>query len=601
MNTHNLHSQLTKLKEELTSEYDNLNETKVGRDIYYGFLQSIAQEYSIKIESKYTPNIVVYKEYESKLPNPTKVRDLIGSKPTVLDTLYSTLLSQTSYLNNSGQFFTPPVISNFMTSLVPIDSKDTVLDPACGTGVFIESIQNSTNTQSLTGIDKDPLMVYTSALRSHISKQESDTTLLTQDFLQTETTKKYDIIIGNPPYNKFQNTNVDISDTFDNKYNLSRLSNLYALFFLKSCKLVAKNGYIVLLTPTEYLQTKYGNTLKRVFKDKFCIDKFIKLDWETEIFNALTTVCITVLQKTDSNKDSTVEFYTSNSPDDLDSLLDSERPTTMKQDELCCTDKWTQYFQTIKYKRYLDKTVPLDTFADTKRGISTGYNEYFTFSKSELDSHDIEQKYIQPVLTKSKDAKYYTFTEKDFETLSEKDRKIYLLYYQNGTVSDSLREYINYGEKIDADERYVTSHRNPWYSMEYRDPAPILATVFSRNDMRFIHNQKKVVTLSAFHGIYPKRTDKIWVTALLAYLNSDVALDLLKTQHREYADGLTKLEPGDLSKIPVLDFNKVSEDSLHTLSNLFKSLNKARRDKSTDEQEIQNKLNKTILSLLKKQ
>lgn len=597
MNTNTILTDLEDLQTQLSKRHD-ISPTDLARDIYYGILQTIESELSESISTSYRPIINVYTEYKTKLPSSDVVFNSVKSDPTLLDDIYTTLLSGSEYLNKSGQFFTPLYLSNFMASIPEIKKTNSVLDPACGPGVFLQSIHATKSTVSTTGIDKDALVVYAAEVRSHLTG--NNTQFVVEDFLTKEFEQKFDVIIGNPPYNKFQNcesTSTDINE-IGSEYNISRLSNLYALFFLKSAKLVEENGYIVFLTPSEYLQTEYGNTLKRLFKEKFRIEKFIKLDWDENIFDAVTTLCITVLQKKSDTDSNTVDFYVSDEPDSLESTLENT-PRSICQNKLDHTEKWTKYFKEITYTQYLDSTVPLDTFAETKRGISTGYNEYFTFTDSELTDKEIEQKYIKPVLTKTKQAKNYTFTSADFESLCETETPVHLLYYQGEPVSDSLQEYIEYGEKIDADERYITSHRNPWYSMEHRDPPEILATVFSRDDMRFIYNKKEVVTLAAFHGIYPHNEDETWIKAFLAYLNSDIALDLAKTQYREYGDGLNKLEPGDLSDLPVLDFSKLTPEQLSRLSELFEQLDTARREGK--EQDVKQTLNNTIIDIFENQ
>lgn len=533
--------------------------------------------------------------------NINKLFDKIESQPEIISNMYVSILEDNEYLKSNGQFFTPKQIADFMISIENINKGDKILEPSCGHGVFLDSIIEENQDVDLTAVDKDPLLIYSSKIRSEINEYSDKVDFRSTDYIKEfEQNTEYDLIIGNPPYNKFQNYDSEMNDIINvsSEYDIGKLANLYALFFLKSSSIIKDNGHIIFITPSEYLDTGYGSELKRLFKDNFSIKKFVKIDWDKESFDALTTVCITVLQKNQDTEDTNVRFCVSNSPDDLDLIINEDKDTTkIKQSNLSIDDKWTRYFKDIKNEQYLKKTVQLDEFVETKRGIATGYNDYFTFSKSELDKWDIEQKYLKPVLTKSNYAKNYVFNDRDFKHLCKKDKKSYLLYYQDGDVSDNLSSYIDYGKEIDANERYLTKNRDPWYTMEERDPPPILATVFSRDDMRFIYNSKNVLTLAAFHGLYPKQKDEKWIKSLLAYLNSDVALELAKTQHREYADGLSKFEPDDILDIPVLDFYSLSKNNINYLSDIFDRLDECRRQESKNEEIIRDELNEEIKRL----
>jgi adenine-specific DNA-methyltransferase len=591
-----VYDKLSAFRDSLRNEYA-IDRTEASRFTYYVFLKMISVRNDLDIsEYEYRSDI---DDTSIDLPDHINLYEEIESDPMVLDRIYSMIISDEDYLKSQGQFFTPFNIANFMTSLDCIESPNSILEPACGPGSFLDAINNDIKTSNIDAVEKDPLLLYAAEVRSSVNGYEECVDFQCEDFIKSyDNNEKYDLIIGNPPYNKFQDYENSIGDVLDidSKYDLGKLANLYGLFFAKSSQMIRDGGSIVLLTPSEYLHTDYGKTLKQLFKDMFHINKIIKIDSDKSEFEAMTTLCITVLKK-EKSENKNVEFYVENSEGESLSLSEITLTESIPQSDISPEDKWNQYFQKINHREYLEKTVPLNSIAETKRGIATGYNNYFTFTEGEIEEWDIDNRYLKPVLTNSKDAKNYIFRDEDFDAVKSNDRKSYLLYYQGGEVSKELSEYIKYGEEIDANDRYLTRNRDPWYSMEERDPAPILATVFSRDDMRFIHNDKKVLNLAAFHGIYPERNDKEWIKAFIAYLNSDIALELAKTQHREYADGLSKFEPGDLSEIPVIDLRKLDDDKIKQLSKISEKLDHHRRRESKDESDIRKQLNSMIVDL----
>ena len=95
---------------------------------------------------------------------------------------------------------------------------------------------------------------------------------------------------------------------------------------------------------------------------------------------------------------------------------------------------------------------------------------------------------------------------------------------------------------------YVARHRNPWWSVGLRSPAPILATYMARRPPAFVRNLVGARHVNVAHGIYPREPlpDDL-LDALAASLRTGVSV----TQGRTYAGGLTKFEPSEMERIPV--------------------------------------------------
>lgn len=145
------------------------------------------------------------------------------------------------------------------------------------------------------------------------------------------------------------------------------------------------------------------------------------------------------------------------------------------------------------------------------------------------------------------------------------------MYLLNITdVNDlAIRQYIEWGEKLGVHEKYLTSHRTPWYALEKRPPAPILVTVFNRNGLRFIKNEANVRNLTCFHGFYPNLFAMNRIDILMAYLMTDVAREIFYDNCRQYGDGLEKYEPNDLNNAQVIDLQAIPEDIAMEILEVF--------------------------------
>jgi type I restriction enzyme M protein len=83
--------------------------------------------------------------------------------------LYETILKELQSAGSSGEYYTPRAVTQFMVDIVNPQLKETVLDPACGTGGFLtcsidhkkQLVQNDQDERDLQstirGIEKKPL------------------------------------------------------------------------------------------------------------------------------------------------------------------------------------------------------------------------------------------------------------------------------------------------------------------------------------------------------------------------------------------------------------------------------------------------------------
>lgn len=131
----------------------------------------------------------------------------------------------------------------------------TVLDPCCGNGNFhlgiyfklLESGKSKTNIcKSL--FFNDTNLQRLKNVRQIFGKSFVITSL---DFLTTEFPKQYDLIVANPPYAKIM----------ENGKRASKNHNLIKLFIEKSLTLLKPNGYLLFITPDNWMSLSDRNSL----------------------------------------------------------------------------------------------------------------------------------------------------------------------------------------------------------------------------------------------------------------------------------------------------------------------------------------------------
>jgi hypothetical protein len=152
-----------------------------------------------------------------------------------------------------GAVFTPSHIVNKMLDLLPSSIFESPnlkwLDPGCGHGVFASAIldrQPHTNPELLTLIEINPQ--YFSLLEKKFREKAQ---LIKCNYLDWSPPSKYDIIIGNPPYNCNGSIKVPTNKSRSKKQDGK---SVWQAFIIKSLECLAIGGYLCFIVPSLWLK-----------------------------------------------------------------------------------------------------------------------------------------------------------------------------------------------------------------------------------------------------------------------------------------------------------------------------------------------------------
>lgn len=378
----------------------------------------------------------------------------------------------------NGAFFTPDYIINFIINEIQPKEKETNLDPSCGCGAFLVGLTDyykRTFNKPIRKIVKDnifgsdileynihrtKLILTIYALQNGEHLRHSDLNLYHQDSLRATWKKKFDNIVGNPPYVKFQ----DLSD--DNRSYLAKhwttveggTFNLYFAFFELGYKLIKQTGKLGYITPNNYFTSLSGEALRKYFQYKKCVTRIIDFSHK-KVFDAQTYTAITFLNKQRNeaitydriNEVQTPEVFVANangSPNYLDNL-------NVKKWRLLKTDEQ----QNIKTIETIGK--PIGKLFDICVGIATlkdevffvdgkNYKKSYYIKATDKGIFEIEKEIVKPVYKIS-----------DFRTQEEallNTRKIICPYnFKNGVAIPILE--IDFKNKYPKCYNYFLSEK----------------------------------------------------------------------------------------------------------------------------------------------
>lgn len=167
-----------------------------------------------------------------------------------------------------GQVFTPQHIVSEMLMLRRNNGR--ILEPSCGDGAFYDNIPNC------VGIE--------------IDKSHCPNNALNMDFFDYPITEKFETIIGNPPYVRYQ----DICEETKRKINsclFDERSNLYLFFIEKCINHLTDNGELIFITPRDFLKATSSIKLNQFIYKNGTITDLIDLG-DQRIFKGFNPNCV---------------------------------------------------------------------------------------------------------------------------------------------------------------------------------------------------------------------------------------------------------------------------------------------------------------------
>ena len=107
-----------------------------------------------------------------------------------------------------GIFFTPKnIILDCIDFILNLITPNTILEPSCGSGEFVKVLNEKLHLKDIDAIEYNE-SIYDRLQHVEWGAQNTITTF-ELDYLKYKTDKKYDLIIGNPPYFVMKKGDVD--------------------------------------------------------------------------------------------------------------------------------------------------------------------------------------------------------------------------------------------------------------------------------------------------------------------------------------------------------------------------------------------------------
>ena len=195
-----------------------------------------------------------------------------------------------------GQYFTPKTIRELLLSKLPKKDNADILDPACGSGEFLLSCKKYFKNPILYGFDIDKKLI------NIASKLVKNASIKNFDFLNIDINKKkYDYIIGNPPYFELK-----LNEEIKKKYFdiIKGRVNIFSLFIKTGLDLLKDGGYLAYVVPPSMNNGAYFSKLREYVIKNSSLEYLHIIDGADNFHLANQKVMLIILKKTNSKKSS---------------------------------------------------------------------------------------------------------------------------------------------------------------------------------------------------------------------------------------------------------------------------------------------------------
>ena len=246
-----------------------------------------------------------------------------------------------------GAYYTPNKLANAMVQFFASKNIKTVLEPSCGDGVFLDSLKNIGLLNNINELEAVEIETSEAMKVSEKYKDISQVKVLNQDFFdfykENLNKKTYDLIIGNPPYIRYQylkksqrDCQAQILTSHGMKSN--KLINVWVAFMVSCVQLLSKKGKIAFVIPAEILQVAYAEDLRLYLTNH--LSKITLITFKQLVFpNIEQEIIVFIGEK--GNTENGIRIIEMDNLNEFDTLkLDANDFQPVQH----VKEKWTKYF-----------------------------------------------------------------------------------------------------------------------------------------------------------------------------------------------------------------------------------------------------------------
>lgn len=496
-----------------------------------------------------------------------------------------------------GVYYTPQLLADYIVYRLFDEGKFKfsknidVLEPSVGGGIFLNALLNGNYykdkklfKKSLPILNVDAIEISSDAaaeteeLTRTYTLASDSVNVINEDYLTyfLNNDKKYDLIIGNPPYVRRRNMNIDQRELCAKVHERANFKdrnpkNLWTSFFAGAKESLKDGGVIAFILPADIMQVKYSQEIRESLQKDFSRVEVFTLKW---IYFDDIEQDVVILICTNQGKKVKPKFI------HINSLKELEEPK--HYDDYDSTDrltfnKWTSYLLSSEEYDFLEgvygriKPKAIREYCNSGAGIVTAANDYFIISRQEVDRYSLGD-ITKPTIKKSSSMfPAVVLTKDDLDKKELKGSEVLFVDFPDEPKSKfpkSYREYLKKGEEEGIHQRYKMLLRDNWYAVPSVWSSEAFFTKRSHLYPRVIINEGDAYVTDAFYRIRMKEGYDL-KNLTFSFYNTFTFI-YAELMGRYYGGGVLELTPNEFKDLPLPYINGSLSAKLKKLDRLVR-------------------------------
>ena len=464
-----------------------------------------------------------------------------------------------------GGYYTPDKISEFIAAWAIRSPEDSVLEPSCGDGSFLSAITRRLGAlgatadqirENVTGVELDGGEAGKSA--------QYGTTVICEDFFTyyeetIDEKRQFDVIVGNPPFIRYQNFTETYRKTafsLMNKHGFhpNRLTNIWLPFLTLSCKALNPGGRVGMVIPAELFQVNYAAEARQFLSTFF--DELTLVTFKRLLFEDIQQEVVLLLGERGCGRQG-IKVVELCGLDDLVKHGQSCLENAEAKPSDHSTDKWVKYYlsnEELDLLQRLNNDERITNATDLYEinvGLVSGENDFFVINQETVAKSHLQDS-VLPIISRSEQLKGVQLTDEDYSNLVSFGKRVFFFAPGNVDVKDlteEQRRYIQWGEDEEFHKNYKCRIRTKWYHVPQTWRADAFLIRQAHLYPRMILNVKHALVTDTLHKV--RFLDGVQGPSVAAAFLNTYTFALSETIGRSYGGGVLTFEPSEMRKMRI--------------------------------------------------
>lgn len=491
----------------------------------------------------------------------------------------------------SGVYYTPYEIVESLLDKLEFNNNLTLLEPSCGEGIFFKVLKDKRKLKYFKKLQGIEIEEESSNKTRENFLNEKNIEILTEDFFDfyfeaKKNKKSFDLILGNPPFIRYQFLEPDQRELFskilnDNNIRPNKLINAWAVFLIACTTLLNNNGVECLIIPAELLQVSYAKQLRDFLVSQ--LSEITVVSFKKLIFPNIEQEVLFFFGKKGEDK-AKIRIIELEDLNHFKKISLDDFPFQRLSQE---NEKWIRYYLTPEENLLIENIrndknfLKLSELGLVNVGVTTGNNDYFSLNEEVTEKYNLGS-FTLPLIGRGSHTDGLFYDEENWKKNIIEGKKARLLTLPSVPMEEFLDEtqrYLQVGVEKGIPKGYKCRIRNHWYSV----PSIWIPDAFflrrSGSFPRLILNEFNAISTDTMHRIKIKDKNKR-IDFLLSYYNS-ITFAFTEILGRSYGGGVLEMMPTEVMEIPLPKLDGLSEEKK---KELIEKIDKNLREKANIEE-----------------